>query len=113
MNSARAPKVEAGFSLDSTTLEEHRKETITLSEHLMKKQKSTPEDSSEQQFIDTLKVSKKNQYGKLHYYPQNDIARRFVHLLKQKSFNQDDLERIKLLNYRIVLVPHPIEETEL
>ena len=63
--------------------------------------------------IATLQVSREQQYGKTHYYPENKLAHAFAQLMKQKAFSSSDIENIKALNYKVVLIAKQIQETEL
>ena len=75
----------------------------------MKKPPRAPDLQSER----TLEVSKTQKYGKTRYWPQNQTAQLFVHLLGQESFSETNIERIKLLGYRVLLTPPKVEGTEL
>lgn len=51
--------------------------------------------------------------GKHLFYPKNDNAQHFVFLKGQrKSFNKEDLQKMKLLGFEIKIIPRQYEIPE-
>ncbi len=49
----------------------------------------------------TLKVERRLPYGRTRFFPKNVLSAEFAHLLRQSSFTEEDLVRLKKLGYLI------------
>ena len=51
--------------------------------------------------MNTLKVQIRQVYGRDFIYPHCDTAKKFAELIRQKTFTELDIERIKALGYKV------------
>ena len=48
-------------------------------------------------------VEQKNVYGNIKFYPVNDLAKRFAELIRQKTFDVQNLADIKRMGMTIII----------
>ena len=51
----------------------------------------------------TVIVEQKNVYGNIKFYPVNDLAKRFAELIRQKTFDVQNLADIKRMGMTIII----------
>ena len=51
----------------------------------------------------TVIVEQKNVYGNIKFYPVNDLAQRFADLIRQKTFDVQNLADIKRMGMTIII----------
>ena len=51
----------------------------------------------------TVIVEQKNVYGNIKFYPVNDLAQRFAELMRQKTFDVQNLADIKRMGMTIII----------
>ena len=51
----------------------------------------------------TVIVEQKNVYGNIKFYPVNDLAQQFAELMRQKTFDVQNLADIKRMGMTIII----------
>ena len=51
----------------------------------------------------TVIVEQKNVYGNIKFYPVNDLAQRFAELMRQRTFDVQNLADIKRMGMTIII----------
>ena len=51
----------------------------------------------------TVIVEQKNVYGNIKFYPVNDLAQQFAELIRQKTFDVQNLADIKRMGMTIII----------
>jgi copper homeostasis protein CutC len=61
----------------------------------------------EQAMTPTIQVQIRQVYGRDTIYPHCDMAKKFAELIRQKTFTELDIERIKRLGYTVNVYAEP------